>query len=177
MFNRDKQVTTYSIIHGNAHRPEFQKFNERDSLKFERVESNYKPDGYKVSSNSGFAYDQSTPVEVVNIIDRLLALNWHTHGGGFRVRVWYGDVETGQAWGDVETGRIGRSTGWIKIPLMIYNNRSMGGGALLDHCIVRIDRADLVNGERHVFYQHPNFHLPADADQWLLDKANQISRT
>ena len=163
MFNRDKQVTTYSIIYGFAHRPEFQKFNERDSLKFEQVESNYKPDGYKVSSNSGLAYDPSTPVEIVNIIDRLLVRHWHSDGG-FRVRVWYGDVETGEAWGDAETGRIGRSTGWIKIPLMIHNSRSMGGGALLDHCIVRIDRADLVDGERHVFYQHPNFHLAPDAN-------------
>lgn len=34
---------------------------------------------------------------------------------------------------------VGRSTGNKKIPLEIMNNRSIGGGVLLTHCIKRIE--------------------------------------
>jgi hypothetical protein len=70
----------------------------------------------------------------------------------------YGDTETGQSWGDKPTGSVGRSTGKIKIPLVIYNARSMGGGALLDHCIVRIRTA----AGKHVVYQHPKYQPKVD---------------
>lgn len=72
-----------------------------------------------------------------------------------RVRVWYGDTETGLAWleeYDVK-GTIGRSTGEKKIPLLVNNARSMGGGALLDHCIVRIDSI----ADHRTLYKHPTF--------------------
>lgn len=72
-----------------------------------------------------------------------------------RVRVWYGDTETGLAWleeYDVK-GTIGRSMGEKKIPLLVNNARSMGGGALLDGCIVRIDSIT----DRRTLYKHPTF--------------------
>lgn len=83
-----------------------------------------------------------------------------------RVRIVYGDVATGEAWGDEEdakkfdvraygaVGYIGKSTGPIKIPLEICNSRSIGGGAILDHCIVYIETT---KGKR-VLYKHPEFH-------------------
>jgi hypothetical protein len=73
-----------------------------------------------------------------------------------RVRIWYGDVETGKSWNDEYhvTGTIGRSTGIAKIPLMVANRRSHGGGAILDHCIIRIDDINA----RQTLYKHPNFH-------------------
>lgn len=57
-----------------------------------------------------------------------------------RVRLFYGDVKTGFAWAEENEiiGTIGNSTGSLKIPLIINNARSMGGGAILDHCIVGI---------------------------------------
>jgi hypothetical protein len=36
------------------------------------------------------------------------------------------------------TGTLGRSTGTNKVPLLLHNSRSMGGGALMDHRIVRL---------------------------------------
>ena len=73
-----------------------------------------------------------------------------------RCRFHWGDVKTGKDWGDVwdVKGRIGRSTGPIKIPILIYNARSMGGGAILDHCIVKITET---KGGR-VLYQHPKYN-------------------
>jgi hypothetical protein len=74
-----------------------------------------------------------------------------------RVRIWYGDKETGRAWNEERhvTGTIGRSSGYSKIPLMIPNRRSLGGPALLDDCIIRIDDIN----DRKTLYRHPNFHV------------------
>jgi hypothetical protein len=73
-----------------------------------------------------------------------------------RVRIWYGDTDTGRSWNDEYhvTGIIGRSNGIAKIPLMVANRRSHGGGAILDHCIIRIDDINA----RQTLYKHPNFH-------------------
>lgn len=56
-----------------------------------------------------------------------------------RIRIFYG--KDGKAWNEEFDiiGHVGRSTGAIKIPLLIHNSRSMGGGAILDDRIVRID--------------------------------------
>jgi hypothetical protein len=77
------------------------------------------------------------------------------------VRIFYGDTDTGKVWLEEHDvyGRIGRSTGFLKIPLMIVGNSS-GGCGLLDACIVRI-----VDGEskrevyRHPKYQEPKFEI------------------
>lgn len=74
------------------------------------------------------------------------------------IRVFYGDVVTGESWleeNDV-VGYVGRSSGIMKIPLMLVGARSDGGGALLDHCIVRVVEAN----SRKELYRHPRFHLP-----------------
>ena len=57
-----------------------------------------------------------------------------------RIRLFLGDVATGVAWEEENdvTGHVGRSTGTCKIPLLIHNSRSMGGGGILDHCVVGI---------------------------------------
>jgi len=43
----------------------------------------------------------------------------------------------------------------VKVPLLIANRRSLGGTAILDHCIVRIRSSA---GGR-VLYQHPDYHF------------------
>jgi len=56
-----------------------------------------------------------------------------------RIVLDYGNAETMESWGECYdiTGTVGRSTGTIKVPLLIHNTRPMGGGAILDHCIIR----------------------------------------
>lgn len=75
-----------------------------------------------------------------------------------RVRIWLGDRDTGKAWNEeyYVKGIIGRSTGDIKIPLMVNNSRSYGGTPLLDHCIVRIDSI----AEHRTLWKHPKFYIP-----------------
>lgn len=78
---------------------------------------------------------------------------------GYRVRFHWGNTETGEDWGDVYDveGTIGRSTGPIKIPLLMKTKSSMGGGAILDHCIVKIVFSNKKDGG--VIYQHPKYHI------------------
>ena len=104
---------------------------------------------YKVVN--GMAYHIDTPPAVVSILE--MVRKYH-----IRVRVVYGDRETGCDWGeDLDTmGYVGRSGGRIKIPLLIHNSRSIGGGAMLDHCIVKI----VVTYSKSVLYQHPNYEPP-----------------
>ena len=94
--------------------------------------------------NYKILYDTAFHEETCDRVVYLL----HTsiHNRDVRYRIYYGDVKTGKAWGDISTCYIGRSTGSIKIPLAIHNKRSMGGEALLDHCIVKIEYANKKNG-------------------------------
>lgn len=83
-----------------------------------------------------------------------------------RIRIWYGFTEShlatgvepdrvGRSWGDEYdvTGTVGRSGGTVKVPLLINNARSLGGGAILLRAIVRID--DIKSGSR--MFEHPRF--------------------
>ena len=101
---------------------------------------------YKVFNDTSF--DSSTHQDVVNVLERC-------RQNRTRIKLDYGHVETGQSWGETSdvTGYVGRSGGSIKIPLLIYNKRSYGGGAILDHCIIQIKES---RGGR-VLYQHPNY--------------------
>ena len=95
-------------------------------------------------------YKAETPVEVQNI------LNQYTHRADKRrLRLYYGDAESGLDWLEENNciGHIGRSMGPVHIPLLIKNTRSMGGGAILDHCVVKIQDVDT----KRVLYQHPNY--------------------
>jgi len=98
-----------------------------------------------------FTYNEATNEEVRRIIDGLV-------NSRSRVRIFLGNTETGDAWPEEYdvTGRIGRSTGPQKIPLVVHSSRSYGGGALLDHCVVGIVRTD-----GYWLYKHPRFNVGA----------------
>lgn len=98
---------------------------------------------------NGTSYDIRTPEAVIRVLEQ-------TRINRSRIHVSLGDTDTGRDWleENMVTGYIGRSTGSVKIPLIVHNARSMGGPGLLDHCIVRIRYAS----GGHVLYQHPSYH-------------------
>ena len=102
---------------------------------------------------NGTFYDTRTPGEVIRVLENA-RLN-HT-----RLHISLGetaDPNVGFDWlEEFESyGYIGRSMGPVKVPLLIANTRSLGGGVILDHCIVRIRTSS--GGQ--VIYQHPNYHF------------------
>lgn len=97
---------------------------------------------------NGTAYHKQTPQKIVDILE-------NARNKDLRVRLFYGCTNTGIDWKEELDiiGYIGRSTGRIKIPLLIKNSRSLGGGAILDHCIVKITI------HKQIVYQHPKYQL------------------
>ena len=91
-----------------------------------------KEQSYKVVD--GISFHPETPDKVCRILAN------YCGDRNQRVRIFLGDNETGKDWLEVwkTIGYIGRSTGIHKIPLMILRKDSLGGGAILDDCIVKI---------------------------------------
>jgi len=94
-------------------------------------------------------YGRKTPRKVIDTLEiAMVAKN--------RVRVYYGNPSNGESWDEeYETmGYVGRSMGEQKIPLLVHNKNSSGGGALLDDKILKI----VDTKTKRVLYQHPKFH-------------------
>jgi hypothetical protein len=113
------------------------------------------PIQYKKLEN-GTCYHKETPDNIIEILETL-RLNQT------RVRFHYGNTETGRDWEDTYgmAGTIGRSTGSIKIPLIITSRRSYGGVGMLDHCIVKIE---YTTQPHKVIYQHPKYHIGTEEE-------------
>jgi hypothetical protein len=74
--------------------------------------------------------------------------------GKYRLRIEYGDRETGQAHDDrPNSGTISRSMGPMKVPLLIRSTRSYGGDVISTAHIVKISETP---GGR-LLWQHPNY--------------------
>ena len=97
----------------------------------------------------GVEFDAETPQRVIDLL-----LYYMNSMPKQRIRVFYGDTKTGKDWGEEydTMGYVGRSGGQVKIPLLVNNSRSWGGGSILDGRIVRIT----VN--RKDVYRHPKYH-------------------
>lgn len=97
---------------------------------------------------NGFWFSENTHTRVKDIISNNL-------GRSRRLRFWYGDSNTGESWDEENDvcGYIGRSTGSKKIPLLINNCNSYGGGSILDDCVVKI----VDTHSKQVLYQHETF--------------------
>jgi hypothetical protein len=96
---------------------------------------------------SGTCFHAETPVPVIELLEQL-------RQSLRKIRLFYGDPATGQSWHEEHDviGCIGRSTRSIKVPLLVEPGE-IGGPALLDHCIIRIDTP------RKVLYQHVAFRV------------------
>lgn len=96
----------------------------------------------------GIYFDKCTPDEVVNVLnDALISKK--------RVRLFYGDKKTGADWAEVNDtmGTIGKTTGKTPVLILLKNSTSIGGGHILDNCIVKITI------DKNVVYQHPKYKL------------------
>lgn len=73
------------------------------------------------------------------------------------LRLYLGDTTTGRDWGEENDviGRVGRSTGLLKVPLLVAEGDD-GGGAILDNCVVKIQRVK----DGKVLYQHAKYVAP-----------------
>ncbi len=107
---------------------------------------------YKVS-DSGTYYSEETPDEVIKVLESVRGTNQ-------RIKIYVGDRVTGRDWMEEsdKTGKIGRSSGPIKIPILLPMVGSTGGGSILDDCIVKIITSPAANGR--VLYQHPKYYQP-----------------
>ena len=97
---------------------------------------------------NGTTYHPETPHKIKAVLEE--ARKYNT-----RIILDYGDPKTGQSWGEVYDikGRVSRSMGPTKVPILLYNSRSIGGAAILDHCIVAIHTSK----GKYPLYVHPEY--------------------
>lgn len=98
------------------------------------------------------AYHQETAQEVINAMERCRKARR-------RIKIYLGDPKTGKTWNEEHGifGYIGLSKGHkAYFPILVHNNRSLGGGSILDHCIVKIREAK----GTHTIYKAANFQEP-----------------
>lgn len=117
-------------------------------------------------------YSPLTDPEVVRVLESCRNAARHLRP---RIRIHYGDVETGQDWGDMYdvAGYVGRSAGRLPIPLLINNINSMGGGGIMTQHIVRIRYANRRQGGD--LYRHPQYTPPVREDGYGNDYDKHFS--
>ena len=101
---------------------------------------------------TGTSYHEDTIDAVIEVLERVRL-------DKTRIHIRYGETQganAGRDWMEScdTTGRVSRSWGPTKVPILLYNRRSLGGAAILANCIVRIQES---KGGR-VLFQHPNYH-------------------
>lgn len=98
---------------------------------------------------------------------------------GGKVRLVLGNTHTGEPWLDEYdvVGKIGRSGGSLKVPLLVEEGES-GGGAILTACVLNI--IDWKSGRtlyRHPVYREPELSLqPSDIPEnpWAVTHLNEV---
>jgi len=112
-------------------------------------------------------FDPDTPVAVKRVLER--ARNDET-----KVRIFLGDPDTGRSWLEENDtiGRIGRSTGIFKVPLLIEEGEC-GGDAILTANVIRI--MDVDTGKD--LYRHKKWHTPEMQIRSVSDLVDQPGTT
>jgi len=87
----------------------------------------------KYKEINGTSYNEETTGKVIQVLERC-------RQNRIRIIIDYGDTKTGKSWGETfdTTGYVGRSSGPVKVPILLHNSKSSGGGAILDSCIIGI---------------------------------------
>ena len=108
-------------------------------------------DNKYIHLENGTSYYKGTDIKVMHILERI-------RKDHIRIKLSYGDINTGRDWNETNDiyGYVGRTCGKIKIPILLHNNNSMGGGTILTDCIVKIEYANKKNGK--IIYKHPRYH-------------------
>ena len=98
----------------------------------------------------GTWYDPNTPDEIIQVLET-------ARKDGTKIRLFIGDRKTGVQWleEDEIIGKVGRSTGVFKVPLIIASGE-MGGGQISTKSILRIDNARTGS----TLYQCSNYKRP-----------------
>lgn len=98
----------------------------------------------------GTAFEKLTNDKVIHKLNRLIHKDT-------RIKIVLGDPFTGKSWNETHdtTGYVRRSSGKLKVPILLYNKRSYGGGAILTANILQISFANKNNGSR--IYKHPRY--------------------
>ncbi|MCK4666869.1 hypothetical protein KAU33_08975 [Candidatus Dependentiae bacterium] len=100
---------------------------------------------------NGTRYDEDTPEELIHVLEQVRNL-------GLRIKLCYGDQMTGRDWEETcdIKGYVSRSTGKIKVPILVYNTRNISGSEIPTAHIVKIEYANKKQGL--ILWEHPNYH-------------------
>lgn len=101
---------------------------------------------------NGTSYDSTTCQQVIDTLENIRQKQ-------IRVHLSYGFVDgprAGEDWFEEHevTGRISRSMGPVKVPIIVYNRRSLGGGGIIVGRIIKIRRTDT----NQILYQHLKYN-------------------
>lgn len=103
-------------------------------------------------------FNRNTPEKVRWALERARINCW-------TVRLWLGDSTTGKPWLEEHgvVGRIRRSGGLLKVPILIERGGDgLGGGAILDNCVVRVEQwSPRPMKCMDVLYSHELFRYPS----------------
>jgi hypothetical protein len=102
---------------------------------------------YKLSSTGTF-YDIDTPDDIIIILE-------YARIDKTRLKFIFGNVQTGISWNEEYNtiGRIGRTTGEIKMPILLKTIRSNGGELISTDNILQIS----ISGSKTKLYTHTNY--------------------
>lgn len=125
---------------------------------------------------NGVTYNEHTSAEVIDALEK--ARNDHEP-----VRIFLGDAKTGEAWSESHfiSGRIGTTSGKLRVPIMLANATSSGGAEILTHCVVAIRSSRTLPDKRahDWWYRHPNFepgvYVVLPAEETLGDVAYKFA--
>jgi len=122
-------MKTLTIDHNNGHSTTYQLIEDGNNLPI--------------------AYNAKTSTKVIEVLERC-------RKNRIRVKLNYGNIQTGKSWNEENDtiGYISMSKGYnARFPILVYNQRSFGGGSLMDDNILKIQES---KGKR-VLYQAANF--------------------